>query len=66
MMTINKTSRFKGDYKLMIKRGFDSKLFAYVVDELAKGHPLERNIMIILCPAACRGLENATSSLTGC
>ncbi|MHB8076816.1 type II toxin-antitoxin system YafQ family toxin [Desulfosporosinus fructosivorans] len=26
----------------MMKRGFDSKLFEYVVGELAKGRPLER------------------------
>ena len=40
MMKINRTSRFKKEYKLMIKRGYDSKLFEYVVDEIANGRPL--------------------------
>lgn len=40
MMKINRTSRFKKEYRLMMKRGFDSKLFEYVVGELANGRLL--------------------------
>lgn len=40
MMRINKTSRFKKEYRQMMKRGYDPKLFEYVVGELAKGCPL--------------------------
>ncbi len=41
MMQINRTSRFKKDYRQMLKRGFDHTLFEYVVGEIANGRPLE-------------------------
>ncbi len=40
MMKINKTSRFKKDFKLVMKRGYDLKLFEFVVGELANERPL--------------------------
>ena len=40
MMKINRTSRFKKEYRQMLKRGCDSKLFEYVVGEIANGRPL--------------------------
>lgn len=42
MMRINRTARFKKEYRLMMKRGCDPKLFEYVVEELANGRPLAR------------------------
>ncbi|WP_434511395.1 type II toxin-antitoxin system YafQ family toxin [Desulfitobacterium sp. AusDCA] len=42
MMKINRTSRFKKEYRQMMKRGYDSKLFEYVVGELANGRSLEQ------------------------
>jgi len=39
-MKINRTSRFKKEYKQMMKRGFDSKLFEYVVNEIASRRAL--------------------------
>ncbi|MCL2068312.1 MAG: type II toxin-antitoxin system YafQ family toxin [Oscillospiraceae bacterium] len=35
-----RTSQFKRDYKLIKKRGYDTKLLAEVVGILAKGEPL--------------------------
>lgn len=40
MLTIEKTTRFKKDFKMIVKRGYDPKLFEYVVTELANQHPL--------------------------
>lgn len=40
MMKINRTSRFKKEYKQMMKRGYDSKLFEFVVSEIADRRPL--------------------------
>lgn len=40
MLTIEKTSRFKKDFKLMLKRGCDPKLFESVVTELIHQRPL--------------------------
>lgn len=40
MMKINRTSRFKKEYSLMMKRGYDSRLFEYVVGEIANGRTL--------------------------
>lgn len=40
MMKINRTSRFKKEFRQMIKRDYDSKLFEYVVGEIANGRPL--------------------------
>lgn len=40
MLRINRTSRFKKEYKQMMKRGCDSKLFEYVVGEIASGRAL--------------------------
>ena len=37
MMKINGTSRLKKEYRQMMKRGYDLKLFEYVVGELANG-----------------------------
>lgn len=42
MMKINTTPRFKKEYRQMLKRGYDSKPFEYVVGELANGRPLEK------------------------
>jgi mRNA interferase YafQ len=41
-MRIKKTSRFKKEFRLMMKRGCDPKLFEYVVEELVNGRPLAR------------------------
>jgi len=41
MMRINKTSRFKKQYRLMLKRGYDSAQFETVVDTLAQGKSLD-------------------------
>nr|AGS53200.1 YafQ toxin protein [uncultured bacterium contig00081] len=38
---IQKTSRFKGDYKLIKKRGYDLALLAEVIRVLAKGEQLD-------------------------
>lgn len=40
MMKINRTSRFKKEYRQMMKRGYDSRLFEYVVGEIASGRSL--------------------------
>ena len=40
MMKINRTSRFKKEYRQMIRKGCDSQLFEYVVGEIANGSPL--------------------------
>ena len=40
MMKINRTSCFKKEYKLMMKRGYDSKPFEYVINEIANGRTL--------------------------
>lgn len=40
MMKINRTSHFKKEYRQMMKRGCDPKLFEFVVGELANGRPL--------------------------
>ncbi|MFZ7103741.1 MAG: type II toxin-antitoxin system YafQ family toxin [Peptococcaceae bacterium] len=40
MMKINRTSRFKKEFRQMMKRSYDSKLFEYVVGEIANGRPL--------------------------
>ncbi len=40
MMKINGTSRFKKEYRQMLKRGYDSILFEYIVGEIANGRPL--------------------------
>ena len=37
MMKINRTSRFKKEFRQMIKRDYDYKLFEYVVGEIANG-----------------------------
>ena len=38
--TIERTSRFKREYKLIKKRGYDISLLKAVIDKLAKGEPL--------------------------
>jgi mRNA interferase YafQ len=38
---IKKTSMFKGDYKLIKKRGYDLTLLAVVISTLAKGEQLD-------------------------
>lgn len=35
MFIVNFTTKFKKDYKLAVKRGYDMELFEYVVNELA-------------------------------
>lgn len=41
MMKINRTSRFKKEYRQMMKRGYNSKLFEFVVGEIANGRLLD-------------------------
>lgn len=38
--TIERTSRFKREYKLIKKRGYDISLLKAVIEKLAKGEPL--------------------------
>lgn len=40
MIKINRTYRFKKEYRQMMKRGYDSKLFEYIVGEIADARPL--------------------------
>jgi len=40
MMKINRTSRFKKEYRQMMKREYDAKLFAFIVGEIVNGRPL--------------------------
>ena len=40
MMKINRTSRFKKEYRQMIRKGCDSQLFGYVVGKIADGRLL--------------------------
>ncbi len=44
MMKINRTSRFKKEYRQMMKRGYDSMLFEYVVGEIAKWSAIDRKV----------------------
>lgn len=39
-LTVDATSRFRKDYKLMVKRGYDLSILKAVVDMLANGIPL--------------------------
>lgn len=41
MLTIERTSRFKKDFRAALKRGCDPKLLEYVVTALANQSPLE-------------------------
>lgn len=41
MLTIERTSRFKKDFRAALKRGRDPKLLEYVVTALANQRPLE-------------------------
>lgn len=40
MLTIKNTSKFKSDYKLAIRRGYDINLIEEVIIKLAKREPL--------------------------
>jgi mRNA interferase YafQ len=40
MLTIQKTTRFKKDFRLALKRGCSPKLFEYVLTEIANQRPL--------------------------
>lgn len=40
-LTIERTTRFKKDFKNILKRGCDLKLFEYVIGELANLHELD-------------------------
>lgn len=40
MLIVNFTTKFKKDYKLAVKRGYDMELFEYVVNELANQRQL--------------------------
>jgi mRNA interferase YafQ len=40
MLTIRRTSRFKKEYRLAIKRGCDAEIFEFVLNELVNEHPL--------------------------
>ena len=42
MYRVKYTGAFKRSYKLMKKRGLDLSLLDHVVDELRRGHPLDK------------------------
>ncbi len=45
MLKIRYSSRFKKDYKLVVKRGYDTSLFEAVLDLLAQGKPLPQQYL---------------------
>ena len=42
MLTLNYTAKFKKDYKLARKRGFDISLIEYIINELSNQRQLEQ------------------------
>ncbi len=45
MLKIRYTSRFKKDYKTIVKRGYDVKLLEEVINILVQGKPLPRKYL---------------------
>ena len=52
---IERTSRFKKDYKIIKKRGYDVQLLQEVVSTLAKGEPLPENYLDHPLKGDCKG-----------
>jgi mRNA interferase YafQ len=46
MLTVKFTTKFKKDFKKALKRGYDIKLFEYVVTELANQRPLPEKFKV--------------------
>jgi mRNA interferase YafQ len=65
MMRINKTSRFKKEYRQMMKRGYDPKSFEFVVGELAKGRPLAKKYNDHALSGKFTGFHESISKQTG-
>lgn len=65
ILTINKTSRFKKEYRKAMKRGCDPALFVFVLNEIVNEHPLPENIATTPYREITAVLENAIFSQIG-
>ena len=62
---IEMSTRFKRDYKLAQKRGYNMNLLKEVIDILANGNELPKKYLIIPFRVTIRVPENVILSLTG-
>ena len=64
--TIEMSTKFKKDYKLAKKRGYDMALMKEVIDLLADGKTLPENTVITLWAEITQGAVSVIFSPIGC
>ena len=66
MLNLNSSTKFKKDFKLCIKRGYNMKLLQEVVDTLRIPAPLPPKNRDHALPGIGARAESAISNQTGC